>query len=206
MAVAALITALYTARKSTQEEIVRAVGPGESIEAAPAASQVISQPVSAPEPDFSKPKQGDITTDPVTGIKFVYVPKGCFQMGSLPDEENRDNDEGPVHKVCVDGFWMGKYEVTQGQWQKVMGTNPAYFKKGDNYPVEQVSWDDTQEFLAKLNRESSRSYRLPTEAEWEYACRAGGSGRYCGGDDVNAVAWYGKNSGNSTQPAGKIPR
>jgi formylglycine-generating enzyme required for sulfatase activity len=73
----------------------------------------------------------------------------------------------------VDGFWIGKFEVTQGQWQKIMGNNPSTLKEGDNYPVEEVSWSDCQEFIEKLNRKSSYSFRLPTEAEWEYACRSG---------------------------------
>lgn len=112
-AVAALITALYSAElighdsgraaaTSSQESTVRTVGSEKTTEAAPAAaSRVVSQPVSAPKPDSSAPKQGDTTTDPVTGMEFVFVPNGCFQMGSPPDEEDRDNDEGPVHKVCV---------------------------------------------------------------------------------------------------------
>ncbi|MEA1923166.1 MAG: formylglycine-generating enzyme family protein [Pseudomonadota bacterium] len=116
---------------------------------------------------------GSNFTDPVTGMEFIWVPQGCFQMGSPSGEKGRDSDEGPVHRVCLDGFWMGKYEVTQGQWQKITGNNPSRFKKGNNYPVEKVSWNDCQEFIKKLNRRSGKNFRLPTEAEWEYACRAG---------------------------------
>jgi len=148
------------------------------------------------------PKQGDVTTDDTTGMELVYVPGGCFNMGSPPEEKDRYDDEGPVHEVCVDSFWMGQYEVTQGQWEKVMGANPSNFTKGGNYPVENVSWNDTQDFIKKLNKKYDKQYRLPTEAEWEYACRAKGSGRYCGGDDLDAVAWYDKNSGSSTHAVG----
>ena len=123
--------------------------------------------------------------DSITGMQFMTVPAGCFQMGLLPDEKDRYDDEDPVHKVCVDGFWMGQYEVTQGQWQKIMGENPAEFKKGDNYPVERVSWEDAQKFISNLNKKSGKEYRLPTEAEWEYAARAGTSTARHWGDDIS---------------------
>jgi len=145
------------------------------------------------------PSSGDIFIDSVTGIEFIWVPGGCFEMGS----NSGDSDEKPVHKVCVDGFYIGKYEVTQGQWRKFMGNNPAHFKKGDNYPVEQVSWDDCQSFVRKLNGQSNKTYRLPTEAEWGYACRSGGRDeKYSGGNDVDRVAWYLSNSGGSTHAVG----
>ena len=146
-------------------------------------------------------KAGDTWTDPVTGIEFVFVPDGCYQMGS----SSGASDEKPVHEVCVDGFWMGKYEVTQGQWEKVMGNNPSDFKKGDNYPVEQVSWDDAKGFIGKLNslNNGQFKFRLPTEAEWEYACRSGGKPeKDAWGNDVDSIAWYGNNSGSSTHPVG----
>ncbi len=112
-------------------------------------------------------------------------------------------DEKPVHKVCVDGFWMGKYEVTQGQWQKIMGNNPARFKKGSNYPVEYVSWENCRSFIDKLNGRSLKTFRLPTEAEWEYACRSGGRDeKYAGGNDLGRAAWYSSNSGPSTHAVG----
>jgi len=94
---------------------------------------------------------------------------------------------------------MGKYEVTQGQWQKIMGNNPARFKKGSDYPVEHVSWDDCGLFIGKLNGRSGKIFRLPTEAEWEYACRSGGHDeKYAGGNDLGRVAWYRSNSNSST--------
>ncbi len=107
-----------------------------------------------------------------TGMEFVLVRGGCYQMGDTLDDG--DDNEKPVHEVCVDDFYLGKYEVTQGEWQKVMGNNPSHFKKGDRYPVEQVSWNDVQDYIRKLNKRSGRNYRLPTEAEWEYAAREGG--------------------------------
>jgi len=110
-------------------------------------------------------------------------------MGSPASEEGR-NDEGPVHRVCVDGFAMGKYEVTQGQWQRIMGNNPASYQNGDNYPVEQVSWSDVQEFVAKLNRQSGMDYRLPTEAEWEYAARAGTTSARFWGEKPDEACGY----------------
>ncbi len=155
-------------------------------------------PVTVPEI-----KEGE-WTDLVTGMEFIYVPGGTFMMGDIFGD-GRD-DEKPVHEVQLDGFCMGKYQVTQGQWKKVMGNNPSYFKKGDDYPVESVSWDDAQEFIKKLTGMNNGKYnfRLPAEAEWEYAARSGGKKeRYAGGDDIDAVAWYGKNSGESTHPVGK---
>jgi formylglycine-generating enzyme required for sulfatase activity len=101
-------------------------------------------------------------------------------------------------------YEMGKYEVTQGEWRAVMGNNPSHFIIcGDACPVERVSWNDAQEFIEKLNNETGKQYRLPTEAEWEYACYGGSKTEYCGGNDVDSVAWYDKNSGDKTYPAGQ---
>ncbi|WP_457576800.1 SUMF1/EgtB/PvdO family nonheme iron enzyme [Desulfomarina sp.] len=146
--------------------------------------------------------QGNNYTDPTTGMKFVYVKGGCFDMGDTFGDG--DNDEKPVHEICVDGFYMGKFEVTQGQWRKIMGNNPSFFKKGDFYPVEDVSWNDTQKYIKRLNSRSGKKYRLPTEAEWEYAARSGGKKeKYSGVNHVDAVAWYTYNSGNSTHFVGR---
>ena len=110
-------------------------------------------------------------TEPTANLnlKMVAVKGGTFKMGS-----NGDDDEQPIHSVTVSDFYIGKYEVTQAQWNAIMGSNPSYFK-GNNLPVEKVSWDDVQEFIKKLNQKTDKKYRLPTEAEWEYAAR-GGSG------------------------------
>ena len=141
--------------------------------------------------------------DSTTGMEFVWVEGGTYQMGCGSWAGDCLANELPEHEVAVSGFWIGKYTVTQGQWQKVMGNNPSGFKKGDNYPVETVSWDDAKEFILKLNGKSGYTFRLPTEAEWEYAARSGGKAeKYAGGSDIDAVAWYGANSGRSTHPVG----
>ena len=142
------------------------------------------------------------------GMEFVLIPAGEFEMG-LPYGEG-DGDEEPVHHVLIEkAFYMGRYEVTQREWREVMGNNPSRFK-GDDLPVDQVSWDDVQEFIWKLNeKEGTDKYRLPSEAEWEYACRAGTTTRYSFGDDESKLgdyAWYGDNSGDKTHPVGmKLP-
>jgi len=105
-------------------------------------------------------------------LEMVYIPKGTFMMGSPETEKQRSNDESPQHKVTVPTFFMGKYPVTQAQWQAVMGNNPSRFK-GENRPVEQVSWHDAVKFCQQLFEKTGQEYRLPSEAEWEYACRAG---------------------------------
>ena len=150
-------------------------------------------------------------TDPVSGMEFVFVPGGEFWMGS-PDGEGFDA-EHPRHQVRVNGFWMGKYEVTQAQWQAVMGNNPSDFKGADR-PVEQVSWNDAQAFLQTLNAawassQSPIQFRLPSEAEWEYAARAGTQTTYYFGDDSSQLgdyAWFEGNSGHKTHSVGqKLP-
>jgi formylglycine-generating enzyme required for sulfatase activity len=138
----------------------------------------------------------------------VLIPAGEFLMGSADSEKGRFPDEGPQHRVRITKpFYLGKYLITQEQWQAVMGNNPSNFK-GPNNPVECVSWDDCQTFLEKLNAKigvQGGKFELPTEAQWEYACRAGSSTRYCFGDDESALgeyAWYNANSGNTTHPVG----
>lgn len=144
---------------------------------------------------------------PSTGMEFILINEGEFMMGSPLDEEGRYNSEGPVNKVKIEkSFYMSKYQVTQKQWIDIMGNNPSWFK-GDERPVECVSWDDVQEFIKKLNEmEGADKYRLPSEAEWEYACRAGTTTRYYFGDDesrLDEYAWYDKNSGSETHPVGQ---
>jgi len=136
------------------------------------------------------------------GIEFVWIPPGNFLMGA------NDNDfpsQQPVHEVTIrNGFYLGKYEVSQAQWQAVMGSNPSHFKEcGGNCPVENVSWDDAQEFISKLNQiKDGYTYRLPTEAEWEYSCLAGTTGDYAG--NLDALGWYRTNSGDKTHPVGQL--
>ena len=105
-------------------------------------------------------------------LEMVEIPAGTFLMGSPSSEVSRSSDEGPQHQVTVPKFYIGKYPITQEQYQMIMGNNPSYFK-GDNLPVEQVSWYDAVEFSKKLSEKTGKTYRLPSEAEWEYACRAG---------------------------------
>jgi formylglycine-generating enzyme required for sulfatase activity len=140
-------------------------------------------------------------------MEFVLIQPGEFDMGSPANETGRYDDEGPVHLVTIsESFYLGKYEVTQKQWHEVMGDNPSYFK-GDDLPVESVSWDDVHKFIKKLNeKEGTNKYRLPTEAEWEYAARAGTTTRYSFGDDdskLGEYAWYSENSGDKIHPVGE---
>lgn len=140
-------------------------------------------------------------------MEFVLIPSGEFDMGSPSNEVGRYDDEGPVHRVKIPkSFYMGKYEVTQKQWRDIMGNDPSRFK-GDNLPVEQVSWNDVQKFIKKLNKkENTKKYRLPSEAEWEYAARAENSTRYFFGDDdskLGEYAWYHGNSEGRTHPVGQ---
>jgi len=161
--------------RARQAELERAV-------AAPAAAGPVPAPAvvtvgsagPAGQHPPSNPTPGARWADPVSGVEFVWIPPGVFQMGSPNSEADRSSDEGPRHWVKLSrGFWLGRTEVTQGQWRAVMGNNPARFQNGDNHPVEQVSWDDCQTFVRKLNGKAGRQlYRLPPEAEWEYACRA----------------------------------
>jgi formylglycine-generating enzyme len=144
--------------------------------------------------------------DPATAMEFVFVKGRCYQMG------NTFGDGGPeekrVHEVCLDPFYMGKYEVTQGQWKKIMGSNPSVNSKcGDNCPVDTVSWIDVQNFISKLNSRSGGSkYRLPTEAEWEYAARSGGlPEQYAGGNVLVDVAWFFDFSGEDNYRWGAKP-
>ncbi|MBK8071165.1 MAG: formylglycine-generating enzyme family protein [Ramlibacter sp.] len=136
----------------------------------------------------------------IPAIQMVRVPGGCFFMGS----ETGEKHEKPVFKVCVNSFDMGRTEITQGQWKAIMGNNPSKFASGDDNPVETVSWNEAQEFIKRLNAGGTGTYRLPTEAEWEYACRSGGKDEeYAGASAANVgdVAWYNKlDAGNMTHP------
>jgi formylglycine-generating enzyme required for sulfatase activity len=131
-------------------------------------------------------------------LKFVRIPSGQFAMGS---NSSIAFDENPVHQVTISrAFELQKTEVTQAQWTAVMANNPSHFH-GDSLPVEQVSWDDVQEFIRRLNAaDPGKNYRLPTESEWEYACRAGSAESSSG--DIDAIAWYDDNSEHRTHPVG----
>ena len=143
--------------------------------------------------------------DPYLGVEFVLLPSGSFIMGSPEDEKGRDKDEGPAHEVFIDSFYLGKYEITQAQWKKVMGENSSYNKALSRLPVENVSWNEIQRFLRRLNKETGINFRLPTEAEWEYACRAGTQSPFYSGSNniaLNEYAWFYINAAGETHPVG----
>lgn len=152
------------------------------------------------------------------GMKLVLIPAGEFMMGASPGDKDAGDDEKPRHKVKITKpFYMGKTPVTQEQYEKLMGTNPSAFSgknpdydnrdAGKKAPVENVSWDDAQEFIRKLNqKEGTKGYRLPTEAQWEYAARAGATTKYYWGDseeDIVQYAWTSESELDSTKPVMK---
>ncbi len=140
-------------------------------------------------------------------LELALIPAGSFTMGSPDHEKDRRNDEGPVHQVTITKpFYLGKFPITQIQWQTVMGNNPSLFQ-GMNRPVTRISWDHCQTFIHKINQKGAGIFRLPTEAEWEYACRAGTSTRFYWGDDadcreIDLNAWYSNNSGGTPHEVG----
>jgi len=179
------------------------------------------------------PAVGASITDQFSGVQFVWVPKGCFlpagvkavksnkpkmrnkviqgdllidfsalDASDMNDTSSSDMQQG--NQTCLSqGFWMAKFEITQGQYQKVMGTNPSSFKKGNNYPVENIRWLDARAFVRKLNQATGKHYRLPSEMEWEYAARSGGYKQSYGAPgNAKGGAWYMDNSNNSTHPVG----
>ena len=134
-------------------------------------------------------------------LEMIKIPAGSYLMGS-----DESDSEKPQHQVNLQKFYLGKYPITQEQYQAIMETNPSGFKDNPKNPVECVSWDDAQEFCQKLSEKTGRKYRLPSEAEWEYACRAGTQTRYYFGDDekqLGEYAWYSENSGRKTHPVGQ---
>lgn len=165
------------------------------------------------------PFEPKIWEEPVTGMEFVWIPAGCYEMGCGSWTSDCFPYEKPVHKACMDGYWIGKNEVTLEQWKKVMENKekgkelmekyPSEFKRGENYPVVMVNWHDAKAFIHGLGEHTGEKYRLPTEAEWEYACRSGGRlEKYAGkGEtdqkDVDELAWYNINSEQTIHPVGE---
>ena len=163
-------------------------------------SQPATQPSSQPAKELTLDLGNKVT------MKLVQITAGKFMMGSPDGEKDRSKDESPQREVTISKpFYMGVYEVTQEQYEQVMGTNPSNFKGATN-PVEQVSWYDAVEFCRKLSQKTGKTVRLPTEAQWEYACRAGSGTRFSFDDedtDLSSYAWYSGNSGNTTHAVGQ---
>jgi formylglycine-generating enzyme required for sulfatase activity len=177
------------------EEISLVAGQTETVKLEVKKEQIQEKP--APQPQLNSGPN----------IDMIFVQGGTFTMGCTAEQgTDCEGDEKPAHTVTLSSFSIGKYEVTQAQWEAVMGSNPSYFKGCANCPVEYVSWNDVQDFISKLNAKTGRTYRLPTEAEWEYAARGGSSSRgykYAGSNEIAAVAWYKENSNDKTHPFGQ---
>ena len=182
---------------------------------APAATSLVagldtsdSRPSTAPVGEPGPKDLPDSCTNSIS-MEFVLIPAGEFMMGSPDSDADADDNEQPQHRVKISKpFYLGIYEVTQEQYERVMGENPSWFSGDPSLPVEQVSWKDAQEFCRRLSALAEEStagcaYRLPTEAEWEYACRAGSTTRYCFGDSVEDLGEYGWFWGSKTQPVGQ---
>jgi len=182
----------------------------------PAADQPEKSAAEQPkQPAANQPKEITNSID----MKLVLIPAGEFMMGSPDSDTDAEADEKPQHRVRITKpFYLGSTEVTQEQYERVMGQNPSWFcATGDGkvevagqntrqFPVEWVSWEDAVEFCRRLSQKEGKTYRLPTEAEWEYACRAGSTTRYCIGDapaDLVEYAWYDENSDDTTHPVGQ---
>lgn len=197
-----------TGRKQTPWESISLVGdfyfrpPRTGQAAQGSANTQPTQVAMGYQPPRSKPagdlKPGDRFRDCDGCPEMVVIPAGSFSMGA----DDGDDNEKPAHRVSIGrSFAIGRTEVTQGQWEAIMGKNPSGFSScGDACPVENVNWNDAQEFARRLSQKTGKIYRLPSEAEWEYACRSGGTHKYCGSDDAEAVAWHNGNSGRKPRP------
>jgi formylglycine-generating enzyme required for sulfatase activity len=178
----------------TAQQVLNALQPVQQAQAAVRMPVSPIPPIASPTP-FTEKLANRVT------LEMVSLPAGKFLMGS-----SESNYEKPQHQVKINSFAIGKYPITQAQYQAVMGNNPSNFKNNPQNPVEQVSWNDAQAFCKKLSQITGKTYRLPTEAEWEYACRAGTTTRYYFGDDANQLenyAWYSENSNGTTHPVGQ---
>ncbi|NQV27867.1 MAG: SUMF1/EgtB/PvdO family nonheme iron enzyme [Rhodopirellula sp.] len=166
--------------------------------------RVLANEATRDQPDTLLPPPLEDTITNSIGMKLKHIPAGEFMMGSPDSDAFYDKREKPQHHVRITkSFYLGVYPVTQHEYELIMQQNPSEFKGDPQRPVERVSWDDATEFCRKLSEQENKCWRLPTEAEWEYACRAGTTTRwYCGDEekDVGRVAWYKANSGDTTHP------
>lgn len=158
-----------------------------------------------------------VWTEPLTGMTFIRIPEGCYTQGSdtsnpnypLLDYDPPHPDEVPAHKICLDAFWMGRYEVSQQEWKQIMGSNPSH-SQNDRFPVEMISWENAQQFVRRLTEMSpgKSKFRLPSEAEWEYACRSGGKDETYAGtthkEEFSEWAWGNANSGFHSHEVGTL--
>ena len=176
----------------------------DSLSRRPALPTPTSSSTSTSPSSISSAANAKLTLNNLTA-NMVYVSGGTFTMGATSEQGSDAYDgEKPVHSVTLSSFYICKYEVTQALWKAVMGSNPSNWK-GDDLPVETVSWDDCQTFIRKLNALTGKNFRLPTEAEWEFAARGGNNSRgykYAGSNNIETVAWYDGNSGNKTHVVG----
>lgn len=155
-----------------------------------------------PHGSETPPDTGPAAPTGPAGMEFVWIPAGEFRMGSTSERIFEEVEQPITHVRITEGFWLGKYEVTQEEWETVMGSNPSHFSGCARCPVENVALADVREFITRLNATAGASlYRLPTEAEWEYSARAGTTGERYG--DIDAIAWWGENSGERTHPVGQ---
>ena len=159
-------------------------------------------PKQEPTPRVTASYQNEVLRVGNVSYRMKYVSGGTFTMGATSEMGNPYYDEKPTHQVTLSSYYIGETEVTQALWEAVMGSNPSEFI-GDDHPVEYVSWDDCQTFISKLNALTGKRFRLPTEAEWEFAARGGNQSRhtkYSGSSRIDDVAWYNGNSGCETHP------
>ena len=159
----------------------------------------------------SKKEIPQVETIPIPGtniaFNMVHVEGGMFMMGANESDDDAKDNEKPAHQVVLSDYWIGETQVTQELWEAVMGDNPSLFTVDPNCPVENVSWVDCKAFISKLNTLTGKKFRLPTEAEWEFAARGGNKSKgymYAGGNDINDVARYKDNSGKKTNPVGEL--
>ena len=195
------------AEANSEREAAEVKAVREAAEARAKAEREVAEAKAKLGEEIGHGRVGATTGVPLAGkavMPFAFCPRGAFTMGSPASEEGRSGNENQVSVTLSKGFWMAKTEVTQAQWQAVMGSNPSS-SKGDDLPVENVSWGDAQEFIKKVNGSgvmpSGWKFALPTEAQWEYACRAGETGPYSGGS-IDQVAWYSENSASKTHDVG----